>query len=220
MSHEKEVQQLIDADNLNKISDFITKSGNSDFVKKRQSVMIALMAFSGARPSELECLTIDCIKCSPHLSLTTIKIPIDKFGANGFRLVTIPSTFAMELQKYIGIDRYRIISKTCWEKNDYKVLLINEKTGLRLRSRDLSQEISKIFKATGIDLRIRANLFRQDSSLFTHKLNSLNSDKIYEYELSKADRSQHVNRHMSKYYDNCPPEVVIDLHLLDTINPI
>jgi len=216
MSQGKEVLQLIDADKLNLISDFITKSGHSTFVKKRQMVMIALLAFSGVRLSELEFLTIDCIKISPS-SQTIIRIPaVKRSNADwNFHLVTIPSTFAMELQKYIALDRYRIVSKTCRKRNDSGALLINEKTGLKLSSRDLFHDISVISKATGIDIKISAGLFRQQvSSLFVHKLHSLNSGK--EYELSEADRVWD----MSKYYTNKPTEVAIDLHLLDAIDRI
>lgn len=201
MSHEKEVQQLIDVDKLNRISDFITKSSHSDFVKKRQMVMMALLAFSGARPSELVGLSIDSIKCSPNPSQTVVRIPAVKHskGVYKFRLVTISTSFAQALVKYIEYDRNRIISETCGIKNDTRALLINEKTGLSLNSRDLSQEISKISKETGIDIRISTNLFRrQYSSLFTHKLNSLNGDKIFEQ--NEADRFWQVNRYMSKYY--------------------
>lgn len=221
MSKDKEVPQLVDAEKVNMIFDSIRKSSHSDFVKKRQMVMIELLAFSGARTSELECLSIDSVKYSSHSSQAMIKLPAFKLykGAYKFVLIEISVSFAQELLKFIVNDRNRIISETCGIKKDTGALLINEKTGLRLSSRDLSQEISKILKATGIDIKTSAILFRQqDSSLSGRKLHSLNSDK--EYELSVADQLRHVDRYMSKYYEDQPTEFVIDSHLLDNINLI
>jgi len=175
------------ADNFKKIHYNIMKSDRSDYVKNRQLVITVIVSVAIVRFTELTCLTIDCIVNSAHKNM--IKIPTDKYSNCKFkyRLITFPNYCTHILQRFIEIDRRRIVLSTIGDKNDIGELLLSEQTGQKLSLKYLSKDIIDIALAAGIEVKISTNkLCQQNIYLLINKLhNHINGKR--EYDLSETD---------------------------------
>lgn len=146
--------------NIDKIKGSVQESSEDPFIRKRRYILIKLLEITGARRYEIRSLTVaSVLKAAtmenPHLTFVTAKKSSEKF-----REIPISRNDLSLLLQYVNKNRAPQIRKTCGSANDCGFFLISATTGRQLNTNTLTQEISLLAKAAGIEEQACPHLFR------------------------------------------------------------
>lgn len=136
------------------------KSAVSQFVKVRRSLLIDVLADTGARRSEIANLTLDDVKIAKSMKNPTLSMTTLKRGLVIIRQVPVLPSLLQLLDMYIEKQR-RVTMKAVYKgKKDHRFLFISETTGQPLTSKTLYNEIEKVKILSGIESQICPHMFR------------------------------------------------------------
>ena len=148
--------------NIEKMYESVGETSNSNFVQKRNRVILKLLEITGARVGEIALLTVEDIQNifsqeNSSLKMRTLK---RRGGLIDYRYVPVNKADFNEVLTYIKIYRSKIIKNTIGKANDEGFLLVNENTGKAILSITITNEINKIRKVAGIEENVCAHMFR------------------------------------------------------------
>lgn len=155
---------------------------SSPFIRERRYILLRLLEETGARRVEIALLTtksvFDAQKMrNPALQMLTAK---KRGGHMVSRMVPVQQQLINELVNYIARYRSVVVGKTCGELNDSGCVLISETSGKGLASNTITQELTMLRLAAGIQERACAHMFRHRfitkkfvSLIRRHKLKSV-----------------------------------------------
>ncbi len=147
---------------IEKLRNAVLPSSRNIYQRKRRYVMLMMLEITGGRRTEVAQLTVESTKRAnsmdePMLELLTAKRP---GGREEFRSIPITRNDLRILIEFIDINRQHIIRKTCGAEHDDGYVLLSSTTGLKLRANTVTQEISILAEAAGIDTQVCPHMFR------------------------------------------------------------
>ena len=222
----------VSLNNIEKMYENVSKTSNSNFVQKRNRVILKLLEITGARVGEIALLTVKDIenvftKDKPALKMRTLK---RRGGLIDYRYVPVNKTDFNEISTYIKIYRSKIIKNTVGKVNDEGYLLISENTGKAILPVTITNEINKIRKAAGIEENVCAHMFRhrfitnlfiqlikqydiQNKDQFRNSLMDLENLKVY---IQQATGHKNVNS-LDNYIDIAKSELTNMSNVVDNL---
>lgn len=218
--------------NIEKMYENIAKTSNSNFVQKRNRVILKLLEITGARVGEIALLTVKdienvFIEYKPALKMRTLK---RRGGLVDYRYVPVNKADFNEISTYIKIYRSKIIKNTIGKSNDEGYLLISENTGKAILPVTITNEINKIRKSAGIEENVCAHMFRhrfitnlfiqlikqydfQNKDQFRNSLMDLENLKVY---IQQATGHKNVNS-LENYIDIAKSELTNMSNVVDNL---
>ncbi len=153
------VRNPINNENIDKIYDEIDNLYSNKFAQKRTRIILKLLEITGARVTEIANIKVldieNALKGKNLLKINTLK---RKEGEHRFIPVSISKL--NEIVTYIKVYRTKVIKKTIGLSNDHGYLLLNEKTGNKLTSNTISNDMIRLRKLAKIDQQVCAHMFR------------------------------------------------------------
>lgn len=208
--------------NIEKMYENVPNTSNSNFVQKRNRVILKLLEITGARVGEIALLTVKDIENvftedKPALKMRTLK---RRGGLVDYRYVPVNKADFNEISTYIKIYRSKIIKNTVGKVNDEGYLLISENTGKAILPVTITNEINKIRKVAGIEENVCAHMFRhrfitnlfiqlikqydiQNKDQFRNSLMDMENLKVY---IQQATGHKNVNS-LDNYIDIAKSEL-------------
>ena len=218
--------------NIEKMYENVPKTSNSNFVQKRNRVILKLLEITGARVGEIALLTVQDIENvftedKPALKMRTLK---RRGGLVDYRYVPVNKADFNEIVTYIKIYRSKIIKNTIGKINDEGYLLISENTGKAILPVTITNEINKIRKIAGIEENVCAHMFRhrfitnlfiqlikqydiQNKDQFRNSLMDLENLKVY---IQQATGHKNVNS-LENYIDIAKSELTNMDNVVDNL---
>lgn len=154
--------------NIAELREAVMPASSSLYLRKRRYQMLLLLEITGGRRSEIcECLLSSVLAAGnmndkPMLQLTTKKKKQDEI-----RYVPVTNEDIAALKLYINTTRSRLVKKF---KRDYAAkgkryvdpgtVLLSERTGKALKPNTITQEVSILANAAGIEEQACPHLFR------------------------------------------------------------
>ena len=140
----------------------VPQPNESNFVQKRNRIILKLLEITEARVGEIALLTVQYIENVFTQDKPTLKMRILKKRGQlvDYRYVPVNKADFNEVLTYIKIYRSKIIKNTIGKANDEGFLLVNENTGKAILSITITNEINKIRKVAGIEENVCAHMFR------------------------------------------------------------
>ncbi len=197
----------------------VLQTNESNFVQKRNRIILKLLKITGSRVGEIALLTVQDIENvftedKPTLKMRTLK---RRDRLVDYRYVPVNKSDFNEIGTYIKIYRSKTIENTIDKANDKGYLLISENTGKAILPVTITNEIRK---AAGIEENICAHMFRhrfitnlfiqlikqydiQNKDQFRHSLMDLENLKVY---IQKAIGHKNVNS-LDNYIDIAKSEI-------------
>lgn len=188
-------------------------SGNNMYLRKRRYVMLKLLEITGARRLEIAELTVQSVLDAGRMAIPCLKLMTAKRDSH-YRLVPISRTDLDFLTDFIKINRARLIKKKGGKNVDDGYLLISERSGKKLRTNTLTQEMAILRNAAGITESACAHMFRHRfiTKIFValieqHRIN--NKDEFRQRMIDEESLQQivqewtgHMNKDSLKRYLN------------------
>lgn len=218
--------------NIEKMYKNVPKTSDSNFVQKRNRIILKLLEITGARVGEIALLTVQdienvFIEDKPALKMRTLK---RRGGLVDYRYVPVNKADFNEISTYIKIYRSKIIKNTVGKVNDEGYLLISENTGKAILPVTITNEINKIRKAAGIEENVCAHMFRhrfitnlfiqlikqydiQNKDQFRNSLMDLENLKVY---IQQATGHKNVNS-LENYIDIAKSELTNMGNVVDNL---
>lgn len=136
------------------------KSRETNFVKARRSLLIDVLADTGARRSEIPNLTIDDVKKAKAMKKPTLSMTTLKRGEPVIRQVPVSPSLLHLLDTFIDKQRRTLMKKLKKGARDHRYFFVSETTGEPLTSKTLYNEISKLKVLAGIESQVFPHMFR------------------------------------------------------------
>lgn len=163
-SPEPKVQRLpISSVNIRKMVDAIPNISVTTFQRKRRFILVKLLEITGARRVEVGNIKIEDIYNArlmpggPSLKVVNAKRP---GGKEDYRYLPVSRVDIELVINYIEKFRRRVINKTVGFSKDRGFLLVSERTGTKLATETLTNEILLISKGANIEEQACAHMFR------------------------------------------------------------
>lgn len=153
----------ISSTSIRKLQEAVLPSSTSVYLRKRRYVMLKLLEITGGRRSEVAALTVDSVlKASNMAGEAQLKLITAKRrgGEDDVRYVPIARHDVAFLIEFIIKNRRHVVRSTCGLQADDGYLLVNKKTGRKLRPNTITQEIALLAKAAGITEKCCPHMFR------------------------------------------------------------
>ena len=180
-------------------------------IDRRRTIMIRLLEMTGARIEELANLQDNDIEVAlrqkdPKLRLITLKR-----GESAERYIPVLSQDLAMIKSYVRVIRKKTIKDTIGTKNDHGYIFISVKSGKRLSSEYMSNEIGLLQKTAGISSQICAHMFRNRfiTKMFARLINQYNYENKDEFRRALLDTNA-LKREIQQYTGH------IDVNSLDT----
>ena len=209
----------------------VPQPNESNFVQKRNRIILKLLEITEARVGEIALLTVQYIENVFTQDKPTLKMRILKKRGQlvDYRYVPVNKVDFNKIGTYIKIYHSKTIKNTIDKTNDKGYLLISENTDKAILPVTITNEINKIRKAARIDENVCAHMFRhrfitnlfiqlikqydiQNKDHFRNSLMDLENLKVY---IQQATGHKNVNSlenfidiakseltHMNKVVDN------------------
>lgn len=136
--------------------------GSTAFKRRRRYVMLLLLKATGCRRMEVAMLRVSAIRkaLKEPGDLVMLTLPNVKHHGLSIRKVPISRGDLLQIEKYIAIDRARIVRKQPSDDRDEGILLLNERTGTPLTPNTVSAEFTMLARAAGISSNACAHMMR------------------------------------------------------------
>jgi integrase len=138
----------------------VYKVSSDIFIRKRRYALLRALEITGGRRSEVCSLKVEDVYAalrSPEILLTINTLKRGKIVTRELPISKIDLNFLIE---YIEVNRAWTIMNTCGDKNDSGYLFVNSRTGLKIESNTITQELSTLANAAGIVTPSCPHMFR------------------------------------------------------------
>lgn len=178
---EKRTRNPISNENIQKIRNAVYELTDNKFIQQRNKILIKLLEITGARVSELINLSIFDIENAYDQDKPTLKIKTVKRKGEHFRYVPVDKNDLREIITYIKIYRSKSIKNYLKTNKEHGFLFISDKTGKKLESITISNELIRLRNIAEINQETCAHMFRHRfiTNMFIHL--------IKQYDLENQD---------------------------------
>ncbi len=146
--------------NIKKLREAVSQISNSIFLKRRRQIMLMMLEVTGGRRGEIANLTVNSVMSAKAMTEPVLELITLKRRASHTRKIPIPRPDLDMLISFIEKQRYQIVRKTVGTRNDHGYVFVSETSGNPIKSQTISQEMYALAKATGIDEKAHAHMFR------------------------------------------------------------
>ena len=150
----------INAENIQKLRDAISKISTSYFLKRRRQVMLMMLEVTGGRRGEIAALTVKSVMNASTMREPMLELITLKKRPYTMRNIPISRPDLDMLISFIEKQRRIIVKKTIGLSNDSGFVFISETTGNPLQSQTISQELYALANAASIEEKAHAHMFR------------------------------------------------------------
>lgn len=139
----------------------LSEEDNNRFLERRRVVLLRLLEMTGARVGELARIRLEDLErafkqSAPMLRLITLK----KGKEEEIREIPVLRQDLMVIKAFVRSVRAKKIRDTIGKNKDHGYLFISDTTGKPIQSRTLSNEIGLLRRASGINKKACAHMFR------------------------------------------------------------
>lgn len=134
--------------------------GATTFKRRRRYVMLLLLKATGCRRMEVAMLRVSAIKKALKQPGDLVMLTLPKVKRLSYRKVPVSRGDLLQIEKYIEIDRARIVRKQGHSGRDQGILLLNERTGRPLTPNTVSAEFTLLARAAELSSKACAHMMR------------------------------------------------------------
>lgn len=152
----------ITANQIQKLKDAVISIKSSAFVKHRRRCMLDLLEYTGARRGEIGNIKIDDILAAYEMVHPLLRLETFKQGHESHRYIPITKMLLHDIKTFIQTSRRKIMKRTASlrDGSDHRYLFTSERTGNKLNSETITNEISQLRTHSGIKEQVCAHMFR------------------------------------------------------------
>lgn len=155
---EKRTRNPISTESIQKLRDAVYKLSDNKFIQQRNKILIKLLEITGARVTELINLSVFDIENAASQEKPMLKLKTIKRKGEHFRYIPVDKNDLREIVTFIKVYRFKVIKAFKTKDNGY--LFISEKTGKKLESISISNDLIRLRNLANITQETCAHMFR------------------------------------------------------------
>jgi len=152
----------ITSNQIQKLKEAAYTIESSSFIKHRRRCMLDLLEYTGARRGEVANITVDDILAAYDMEHPSLRMETFKQGHDAVRYIPVTKMLLHDIKTFVETSRRKNMKSTSGFRSgpDHRFLFTSERTGKKLSSETITNEISKLRIHANINEQVCAHMFR------------------------------------------------------------